>query len=86
MNNDLLQTEKLLSELKGKKLKKGVQVMVAPTFTNLWHSVKKLKGSKIEVAAQNMHFAENGAFTGEISANMIKGVGVNIVRKEPGLV
>ncbi len=79
MNNDLLQTEELLLKLQEKKFKKGVQVMVAPTFTNLWHSVKKLKNSEIEVIAQNMHFAEKGAYTGEISASMLNGVGVNTV-------
>jgi triosephosphate isomerase len=79
MNNDLQQTEDLLSELNDKKLKKGVLVMVAPTYTNLLHSSKKLENSKIEVIAQNMHFAENGAYTGEISANMLKSVGINTV-------
>ena len=79
MNNDLLQTEELLSKLQEKKFKKGVQVMVAPTFTNLRGSVEMLKNSKIEVIAQNMHFAENGAYTGEISASMLVGVGVNTV-------
>jgi len=79
MNNDLQQTEDLLSGLKEKKFKKGILVMVAPTYTNLWHSVKKLEDSEVEVIAQNMHFAENGAYTGEISANMLKSVGVNTV-------
>ena len=34
------------------------------------------KGSAIEVIAQNMHFAENGAYTGEISAEMLNAIGV----------
>ena len=38
-----------------------------------------LKGSSIDVAAQNMHFSESGAFTGEISASMLKSIGVNTV-------
>jgi triosephosphate isomerase len=79
MNNDLLQTENLLSELNEKKYNKGVQIMVAPAFTNLWNSVRVLEGSDIEVIAQNMHFAEDGAYTGEISANMLKSVGVSTV-------
>jgi triosephosphate isomerase len=79
MNNDLEQTEKLLSDLKAVKLKRGVTVMVAPPFTNLWHSVDHLKNTGIEVVAQNMHFAEKGAYTGEISAGILKGVGVYTV-------
>jgi triosephosphate isomerase len=79
MNNDLKQTEDLLSDLKDKKFKKGIVVMVAPTYINLWHSIKKLEKSNIEVIAQNMHFAEKGAYTGEISPGMLKSVGINTV-------
>ena len=79
MNNDLEQTVKLLSDLKQSSFNKEVTVMVAPPFTNLWHSVDQLKNTGIEVAAQNMHFAEKGAYTGEISAAMLKGVGVGTV-------
>ena len=39
----------------------------------------KAKGTKVEVAAQNMHFAKSGAFTGEVSADMLKSVEVEIV-------
>ncbi len=56
------------------------RVIIAPTFTNLY-AVKHQKGlsERVEVAAQNMHQATNGAFTGEISAEMLKSVGVNLV-------
>jgi triosephosphate isomerase len=53
--------------------------MVAPTFTNLFQAFQALKDTGIEVIAQNMHFAENGAYTGEISASMLKSVGVKTV-------
>ena len=79
MNNDLPQTESLLAELKAKKQTSNAEVMVAPTFTNLNHAFESLKSSKIEVIAQNMHFAANGAYTGEISASMLKSVGVKTV-------
>lgn len=79
MNNDLPQTESLLAELKAKKQTSNAEVMVAPTFTNLHHAYEALKSSKIEVIAQNMHFAANGAYTGEISASMLKSVGVKTV-------
>ena len=50
-----------------------------PPFTSLLASSNSVKGSQVIVAAQNMHFAENGAYTGEISAGMLKSVGVKTV-------
>ncbi|MBU3822919.1 triose-phosphate isomerase [Flavobacteriaceae bacterium XHP0103] len=79
MNNDLAQTEALITELKKQTKTSNAAVMVAPTFTNLWQAYQSLKGSNIEVIAQNMHFAKNGAYTGEVSASMLKSVGVNTV-------
>ncbi|MBP1839424.1 triose-phosphate isomerase [Formosa algae] len=79
MNNDLSQTETLLTALKNKTITSDAEVMVAPTFTNLWSAFNTLKDNAIEVVAQNMHFAENGAYTGEISASMLKSVGINTV-------
>jgi triosephosphate isomerase len=46
---------------------------------NLSAAADHLEFTNIEVAAQNMHQAEGGAFTGEISASMLKSVGINIV-------
>ncbi|MHA7941809.1 triose-phosphate isomerase [Formosa sp. 3Alg 14/1] len=79
MNNDLAQTETLLTALKNSTITSNAEVMVAPTFTNLWSAYNTLKDNAIEVIAQNMHFAENGAYTGEISASMLKSVGVKTV-------
>tara|TARA_R110000796_G_scaffold60307_2_gene139359 strand:- start:36865 stop:37617 length:753 start_codon:yes stop_codon:yes gene_type:complete len=79
MNKDLAETEVLLAELSAKLPDTKAEVMVAPTFVNLSAAVDKLKSSSIEVIAQNMHFAENGAYTGEISANMLLGIGVDTV-------
>ncbi|WP_298239123.1 triose-phosphate isomerase [uncultured Algibacter sp.] len=79
MNNDLAQTEALLSDLKKQNQSSNAEVMVAPTFTNLYHAFEALRTSNIEVVAQNMHFAANGAYTGEISASMLKSVGVETV-------
>ncbi|MCL4165636.1 UNVERIFIED_CONTAM: hypothetical protein GTU68_015267, partial [Idotea baltica] len=53
--------------------------MVAPTSTNLWHAFEALRQSNVEVIAQNMHFAENGAYTGEVSAAMLQSVGIQTV-------
>lgn len=80
MNNDLAQTETLISELKNQIKTSDAEVMIAPTATNLWQAYQTLKdNSVIEVIAQNMHFAENGAYTGEISAGMLKSIGINTV-------
>ncbi len=79
MNNDLSQTGSLIDALKSKTQTSNAEVMVAPTFTNLYHAFEALKTVNIEVVAQNMHFAENGAYTGEISASMLKSVGIQTV-------
>ena len=79
MNNDLGQTQSLITELRQQQDLGRCEVMVAPTFINLYHAYEALRTSKIEVIAQNMHFAEHGAYTGEVSAPMLKSVGVNTV-------
>lgn len=58
---------------------KEVEVVVAPAFTNLMLASQILEDTNITVAAQNMHQAEGGAFTGEISAGMLDSVGVQTV-------
>ena len=79
MNKNLEETEALLSELAAKLPDTQAEVIVAPTFVNLSTAVKELDGSIIQVAAQNMHFAANGAYTGEISADMLLNIGVDTV-------
>ena len=79
MNNDLAQTNLLLTELLQKMPSTDAEVMVAPTFVNLHHAYELTRKTKIVVMAQNMHFADNGAYTGEISANMLKAVGIETV-------
>ncbi len=82
MNNDLEASKSLVKKiakgLKKEKLK-NTRVIVAPTFVSLAKVANKAKGTKVEVAAQNMHFEKSGAFTGEVSAEMLKSVGVKIV-------
>jgi len=78
MNNDSKQTMTLIGELK-KLNQVEVSVMIAPSFTNLSTAQELLSDSKIEVIAQNMHFSDSGAFTGEVSANMLKSIGIETV-------
>jgi triosephosphate isomerase len=82
MNNDLDASKSLVKKIiKGLKKEKlhNTKVIVAPTFVSLAKVASKAKGTKVEVAAQNMHFEKNGAFTGEVSAEMLKSVGVKTV-------
>lgn len=80
MNKNLAETKTLLLELKTKLSNVSqTEIMVAPAFTNLSNAVDILKDSSITVAAQNIHQAENGAYTGEISVDMLKSIGVETV-------
>ena len=79
MNNDYVDSEILVSKLLGQHKHSYTEVIIAPPFTNLLASINALKGSSIKVAAQNMHFAESGAYTGEVSAAMLKSIGVETV-------
>ncbi len=79
MNKNIEETEVLLSEVSAKLPDTDAKVMVSPTFVNLASAVNQLEDSTIEVIAQNMHFAESGAYTGEVSADMLLKIGVNTV-------
>ena len=81
MNNDLKESEKLIVELKNllQNEKPNCDVIVCPPFTSLSEASKLLNGSQIKLGAQNMHYEENGAFTGEVSASMLKSVGCEYV-------
>jgi triosephosphate isomerase (TIM) len=80
MNKNSEQTVNLLNELIAQiPTESNAQVIVAPTFVNLASAAVHLKSTKIGVAAQNMHQAANGAYTGEISADMLTNIGVNTV-------
>lgn len=79
MNNDIAQTAALISALKKQVNKGDAEVIIAPTFVNLYPAFESLSDHPIVVAAQNMHEAESGAYTGEISAGMLNGIGINTV-------
>ena len=82
MNLTKQQSLELVSEISRNlgKVSDDVEVVIAPTFVNLSSVVDASdRNEKIEVAAQNMHYAESGAFTGEISAEMLKSIGVRTI-------
>lgn len=79
MNNDLAETQTLIEQLIQQGDFSNKRVMIAPTAVHLSAVKSALSTSKIEVVAQNMHQAEAGAYTGEISGKMLKGIDVNTV-------
>lgn len=79
MNNNQAETTALLSELSSKLPQTDAEVMVAPTYINLVSALKDAASSSIEVIAQNVHFAPSGAYTGEISTDMLLNVGIKTV-------
>lgn len=54
-------------------------VIACVPFVDLYAALEAAKGTNIEIGAENCHFEKSGAFTGEISADMLKAVGVNYV-------
>ena len=82
MNLDKEQSVHLVAEISNSlgKLSEDTQVIVSPPYINIPYVLDaSTKDKQIIVAAQNMHQAESGAFTGEISAAMLKSVGVDTV-------
>lgn len=82
MNCGVKETNQLIKNVKNSIVNldlENVRVIVAPSYVNLTSAVESAKNSKIEVAAQNMHQEKNGAFTGEISAEMLQSIGVKTV-------
>lgn len=73
------QAAKYASELAAAAKDAKVKVMIAPTFVCLPAVVEAVKGSNIIVAAQNVNDHEKGAYTGEISCDMLKDIGVKTV-------
>lgn len=79
MNNTVSEAVTLVEELKPLVADAKCDVVICPTFVCLDAVLKATKGTNIKVAAQNMHFKENGAFTGEVSPKMLQEMGVEYV-------
>lgn len=57
----------------------GCDVGIAPTFPALYPVAAELGGTRVALCAQNCHYEDDGAYTGEVSAGMLKAVGCNSV-------
>lgn len=81
MNCGPVDAAELLEGLKTAKAEvaEEVDVLVCPPFVSLGMSVNYLQDTDIHVGAQNIHFEDNGAFTGEISASMLTECGCSFV-------
>ena len=80
MNMTPSQTKAMIEELKPlvKEVKWCEMVLCVP-FVDIAAAVKAAKGSKIAIGAENMHFEPKGAYTGEVSADMLKECGIKYV-------
>ncbi|WP_428236239.1 triose-phosphate isomerase [Gracilimonas sp.] len=81
MNCGPYDAAELLEGLKEKKAEvdENVDVLVCPPFVSIGMAVNYLHDTDIQVGAQNLHFEENGAYTGEVSGSMIAESGCNYV-------
>jgi triosephosphate isomerase len=77
MHKTAEETERFLGEFLPQVSDPGPEVVVCPPFTSLASAVERCSASSVRVAAQNMHEAESGAFTGEVSAPMLVDLGVD---------
>jgi len=80
MNNNLNGTIDLISSLaKSLNSSENCDIIVCPPFTSLSEANSQIKNTAIKLGAQNMYFENEGAYTGEISAQMLKSVGCEFV-------
>ena len=79
MNKTPAEAKALVSELKPLVADAKATVVVCVPFVDLCPVLKETAGTNIHVGAQNVHFKESGAYTGEISAAMLKELGVEYV-------
>jgi Triosephosphate isomerase len=79
MNKTVDEAAKLIEELKPLVKDAKADVVVCPPYVCLDTVLKAAKGTNIKVGAQNMHFEESGAYTGEVAPAMLESMGVEYV-------
>ena len=79
MNKTATEAAELIDALIPAVKDAGCEVVICVPFTDLVTAVAKTKGTNIHVGAENVHFEKSGAFTGEISADMLTDLGVEYV-------
>lgn len=79
MNKTPGETKEFLTQMKEKISTDGAEVLFCVPAISLTTAVEAVSGTDIEIGAENMYFEESGAYTGEISAAMLKSAGVTHV-------
>ncbi len=80
MNKTPAEAKTLIEELKPMVSgKKGCDIVLCVPYVDISVAVESTKGTNIKIGAENVHFAESGAYTGEISSKMLKECGVEYV-------
>ncbi|HIT59220.1 MAG TPA: triose-phosphate isomerase [Candidatus Faeciplasma pullistercoris] len=79
MNKTRPEAKELIEAMKPLVKDAGCEVVICVPYTNLETAVELTKGTNIRVGAENCHFAKSGAYTGEISADMLTEIGVEYV-------
>ena len=79
MNKTPAETTALINEMKPLVADADCDVVICAPFVDLQAALDAAEGSNIKIGAENCHWAESGAFTGEVSAPMLKAMGVPYV-------
>lgn len=79
MNKTPAEAVEMINELKPLVKDAKCDVVICPTFVCLSAALETAKGSNVKIAAQNMHFENSGAFTGEVSPVMLEAMGIEYV-------
>ena len=79
MNKNRAEAKELIEAMKPLVADADCGVVICVPFTNLETAIELTKGTNIKVGAENVHFEKSGAFTGEISADMLTEMGVEYV-------
>lgn len=79
MNKTPAQTKELINEMKPLVANASCEVVLCVPFVDIASAVETAAGSNIKIGAENIHWAESGAFTGEISGDMLKAAGAQYV-------
>ncbi len=79
MNKTMAETKAMIAELAPKVKDADCDVVLCVPYTDILAAKRAAKGTNIKIGAENVHWAEKGAFTGEVSAEMLKELKVDYV-------
>jgi triosephosphate isomerase len=79
MNKTPAETKAIIEEMKPLVANADCDVVICAPYIDLYAAMEAAEGSNIKIGAENVHFEEKGAYTGEISAAMLKECGIEYV-------